>query len=226
MPPLHRFPSAAVATAALADAIAATLLACLTRQDRAVLAVSGGRSPVPLFQTLRERDLPWQRVTITLVDERCLPSDHPDSNARLVRTHLLAGRAATACFRPLWLQPATPEDLISNAIKQWQTPDLTLLGMGEDGHTASLFPGATNLTTGLAADTAAPLLLIDPPTAPHRRISMTAAEIARSRQVFLSIAGDAKLSVLQQALTAPSPALPVGVVLTRCPTAQIFASEI
>lgn len=225
MPPLHRFPTAAAATAALADAIAATLRTCLTRQDRAVLAVSGGRSPVPLFQTLRERDLPWQRVTITLVDERCLPSDHPDSNARLVRTHLLAGHAATARFRPLWLQPATPEDLIGNAIKQWQTPDLTLLGMGEDGHTASLFPGATNLTTGLAADTADPLLLIDPPAAPHRRISMTATEIARSRQVFLSIAGDAKLSVLQQALTAPSPALPVGVVLTRCPTAQIFASE-
>lgn len=224
MPHLHRFPSATAACSALTERIRATLETRLAHQDRVVLAVSGGRSPIPLFRALAGQDLPWQRITVTLVDERCVPSDHPDSNARLVRTHLLTGPATAAAFRPLWLQAATAESLITNATRQWQTPDLTLLGMGEDGHTASLFPGAATLPAGLDPATAAPLLLVDPPTTPHRRISMTAAEIARSGQVFLSVAGPAKQTVLEQALATPSPALPVGVVLGLCPTAEAFSS--
>lgn len=224
MPHFHSFPSAAAACSALTDRIRATLETRLAHQDRVVLAVSGGRSPIPLFRALAGQDLPWQRITVTLVDERCVPSDHPDSNARLVRTHLLTGLATAAAFRPLWLQAATADSLITSATRQWQTPDLTLLGMGEDGHTASLFPGAAALPAGLDPATAAPLLLVDPPAAPHRRISMTAAEIARSGQVFLSVAGPAKQAVLEQALAAPSPALPVGMVLGLCPTAEVFSS--
>ncbi|GAB3129193.1 6-phosphogluconolactonase [Novispirillum itersonii] len=224
MPQTHRFPSADATTLALCERVSATLTAILAGQDRAVLAVSGGRSPIPLFRALAQQDLPWHRITVTLVDERCVPSDHRDSNARLVRTHLLTGYATSAAFRPLWLQAATAEALIASAIGQWQTPDLTLLGMGEDGHTASLFPGAATLPAGLDADTAAPLLLVDPPAAPHRRISMTAAEIARSGQVFLSIAGAAKQAVLEQALASPSPHWPVGAVLAGCPAAEIFSS--
>lgn len=222
MTTLHPFPTEDGAATALADALHGALDTCLTRQDRAVIAVSGGRSPIPVFRALAARTLPWHRVTVTLVDERCVPSDHPDSNARLVRTHLLTGPALSAAFRPLWLQAASPDALLENAIHHWQTPDITVLGMGEDGHTASLFPDAAALPVGLDPATTAPLILVDPPSAPHRRLSMTATEIARSGAVFLFIAGAKKQSVLTTALAAPSAALPIGVVLARCPAARVF----
>lgn len=200
---LQAFANADQAAAALADAVAADLAAAVAQRGRAVLAVSGGRSPVPFFQALSTRPLPWQQVTVTLVDERCVADDHPDRNAGLVRAHLLQNQAAAAAFHPL--------DGVDDAA--WVTPDVVVLGMGDDGHTASLFPGAANLAEGLAPANPGALIVVVPPVAPHTRISMTLAEILRAPRRYLAIAGSGKRAVLEQAAQRVDDALPISHLL-------------
>jgi 6-phosphogluconolactonase len=123
-----------------------------------VLAVSGGKSPVPFFHALRSQPLDWSRVMITLVDERFVPADHPDSNAALVREHLLQDAAAAARFLPLVGDARDDVAELAAANAAYQHPTVAVLGMGEDGHTASLFPGATALADGLDMAAACPCL--------------------------------------------------------------------
>ncbi|MFC3532726.1 6-phosphogluconolactonase [Vogesella facilis] len=214
---LHAFASAAEASAALAQAVATDLAAAIAARGQAVLAVSGGRSPVPFLQALAAQDIPWQQVTVTLVDERVVAPDHADSNAGLVREHLLQGRAAVAAFLPLVNDGADAAAELAAAAVLWRTPDVTVLGMGEDGHTASLFPAASNLTEGLAAANPAALLVVVPPAAPaapHTRISMTLAELQRSGKLYLAIAGETKRRVLDNAAAAVSDTLPISHLLS------------
>jgi 6-phosphogluconolactonase len=118
----------------------------IRHRGRASLVVSGGTTPVALFEALSGEDMPWEKVVVSLADERWVDPGTPDSNERLVRTHLLKNKAAAATFIGL----KTPEDpagageaACENRIRQIPVPfDLLILGMGDDGHTASLFPGA------------------------------------------------------------------------------------
>lgn len=210
---LNAFPQAADASAALAQAVAADLAAAIDSRGRATLAVSGGRSPVPFFQALAQTALDWQRVTITLVDERVVPPEHADSNAGLVRQYLLQGPAAAAAFLPLVNTAANPEQELATAQTLWQTPDVVVLGMGDDGHTASLFPAADNLAEGLDAANPQALIGIVPPAAPHRRISMTLAELQRSGKLYLAIAGAGKRAVLDTAAQAVDATYPISYLL-------------
>lgn len=211
---LHAFASAAKASAALAQAVAVDLASTIATRGQAVLAVSGGRSPVPFLQALAAQDIAWQQVSVTLVDERVVAPDHADSNAGLVREHLLQGKAAAASFLPLVQTGSDAQAELAAATAQWRTPDVAVLGMGEDGHTASLFPNASNLAEGLAAANPAALLVVVPPAAPHTRISMTLAELQRSGKLYLAIAGDSKRRVLDAAAAAVSDTLPISHLLT------------
>lgn len=211
----HAFESQAAAAETLARHVAADLAAAIGRRGHAVLAVSGGRSPVPFLQALSAEVLDWSRVCVTLVDERVVAPDHADSNAALVRDYLLQGAAADATFRPLVSVAANVDAELAQAAAQWQTPDVVVLGMGEDGHTASLFPDAANLAAGLAPANPAALLAVVPPEAPHTRISMTLAEILRSGKLYLAIAGDNKRRVLEHASRTLSAAQPVSHLLQQ-----------
>ncbi len=209
---------AARLTAALAQHVAKRLKEDLLAQDEAVLVVSGGRSPVPLFQALASQPLDWARVAVTLADERWVAPDDPDSNEALVRDHLLKGRAAEARMVPLYTGGATPEAAVSTvsaALDRLTKPfSQVILGMGEDGHTASLFPGAAELAHGLSTE--APVLAVRPPYAPHARLSLSLHALLQSRDIALMISGPAKRLILEQALgEGPVEALPVRAILRQ-----------
>jgi len=194
-------------TQALADAVCATLSAAIGERGRASLAVSGGTTPQPLFEALASRELAWERVTVLLVDERWVSPDDPDANEHLVRTSLLQGRAAAASFMGMKTEAADPraaEDVCSERFYPFFPLDLVLLGMGGDGHTASLFPGAARLDKALAGENEKICMAITPPAASHKRMSLTLAALLKSRALVVHIVGNEKKSVLDQAL-APGP---------------------
>lgn len=211
----HEFESSAVSASQLAVAVAADLAAAIAARGQAVLAVSGGRSPVPFFQALAARPLAWDKVSITLVDERLVPPGHADSNAGLVQDYLLQDQAAAARFVTMVDDAANLDAAVAAAAANWQTPDVVVLGMGEDGHTASLFPEAAALAAGLDRANAAALIGVIPPAAPHARISMTLAELLRSGKLYLAIAGERKRSVLDEACRTLTAAQPISHVLQQ-----------
>ncbi|OSZ74913.1 6-phosphogluconolactonase [Hydrogenophaga sp. IBVHS1] len=210
----------------LARHIARRLREAITVRGHAVIAVSGGKSPVAMFEELREQPLDWARVTVLLVDERCVPHDHPESNTALVRTHLLQGAAAAATFVPFFdTLPASLSDTALNAMVDaanhrlaahpWPM-DLVVLGMGEDGHTASLFPGAPRLPQALRGS--GPITWLRPIAAPHARLTLTLPALLATRELALSIAGAGKLATYQQARLAADESLPVSLVLNQYQT--------
>ncbi len=220
-PAWHEAPDAASAAQALAGAVAAQLREALDRRGHALLAVSGGRSPVAFFEALHGQALPWGQVTVLLADERCVPPDALDSNAALVRRHLLQGPAAAAHFLPFFdaLPTSGPEPVRLAALAEarlaelpWPL-DVLVLGMGEDGHTASLFPGAPGLAQALSGP--ARVAWVRPSSAPHARLTLTLPVLQQARQVHLVLSGPAKRAVLERAGAQPGSALPISLVLQR-----------
>ncbi|MBV8680871.1 MAG: 6-phosphogluconolactonase [Aquitalea sp.] len=213
------FPDAPAAADALAATVAQRLSIAISRDGQAVLAVSGGKSPVPFFHALRSQPLDWSRVVVTLVDERFVPQDHPDSNAALVRQHLLQGEAAAARFLPLAGAASDAEAELAAANAAYLRPTVAVLGMGEDGHTASLFPGAAALADGLDMSRSLPLLAVQPLTAPHLRLSMSKAALLACDSLILSIQGAGKRQVFEQAAQGINDSLPISHFLlqTECP---------
>lgn len=218
MPSLRECADRATLTAALAQHVARRLKEDLAKQEQAVLVVSGGKSPVPLFQALSAQPLVWNRVAVTLADERWVPPDHADSNEALVRSHLLKGRAATALMLPLWTGDATPEaavPAVSKSLDALPHPfSEVILGMGDDGHIASLFPDAAELAEGLR--TKASALAVHPLHAPHARLSLSLHALLNSRDLVLMISGADKRAILERALgDGPVEELPVRAILRQ-----------
>lgn len=216
---LHRFESADALAVALADAVATDLRQALARAGGASLAVSGGSTPQRFMQALSRQALDWERVTVTLVDERWVPESHPRSNAALVRANLLRGAAAGARLLPLFLDLPEAGDAVpalTVALAALPLPlDVAVLGMGQDGHTASFFPGGDALEAALDPGGAAPVLPMHAPAAGEPRITLTLPVLLAARNLYLHIEGRGKWQVLQQALSnAPGEAaLPVARVL-------------
>jgi len=219
----HACNSAAELAWQLADTIAQRLHLAIDLRGHAVLAVSGGKSPIALFEALRVLPLEWQRVTVLLVDERCVPHDHADSNTTLVRQHLLKDQAAAATFVPFFdTLPDTLDEpalirLVDAANRRLATQpwpmDMAVLGMGDDGHTASLFPGAPGLNQALYSS--GPVAWVRPATAPHARLTLTLPALLATREIALSISGASKLAVFQQARLGADEALPVSLILNQ-----------
>lgn len=186
----------------LAEQIGTILRTAIAQKGYAAIAVSGGRTPQPLFEALNKLELAWDKVTITLVDERWVPPEHPQSNARLVHEHLLKNHAQDAQFIPLYMDNFSVESAVTErnaALSTIPLPlDIAILGMGEDGHTASFFPHALQLNEALDSEQAC--CFVHPSDAPFERITLTLKTLLKTSHLFLHISGAAKLPVLVSAL--------------------------
>ncbi|RUR30673.1 6-phosphogluconolactonase [Vreelandella nanhaiensis] len=209
----------------LAEAVAQALSEDLERQERALLIVSGGSTPVPFFKALATKLLAWERIDITLADERWVDEHSSDSNAKLVRDNLLQGNAAAAHFVPLTSKASTPEEGVAEVAERtaslaWPA-SVVVLGMGGDGHTASLFPDSQEL--GLALATDEPLVAVRTPSQPQPRITFSAASLHQANRHILHITGDDKRAVLANALNGDDVRqLPIRAFLS-CPLAIYWA---
>jgi 6-phosphogluconolactonase len=196
----HRFGSTAGLDEALAGHLARRLAADIGDYGQASLALSGGSTPAGMFRQLSRCELDWAKVWLTLVDERCVAKDSPDSNERLLRQELLQHRAAAARFIGMAAAGAAGLDALGEEIAAIPRPfSAVVLGMGGDGHTASWFPQAQNLTALLDPANPADVALTDPVTAAHRRLTLTLAAVLDSREIVLHITGEAKRAVLESA---------------------------
>ncbi|MEA3468890.1 MAG: 6-phosphogluconolactonase [Thermodesulfobacteriota bacterium] len=214
----HSFSDQDTLTSELATTITALLSDGIAQNGRASLAVSGGSTPVKLFERLSHIDLPWQHVDILLVDERWVAPDDPDSNEHLVSTHLLQNMAAVASFTGMKNSAVTASEGEAECARQLQKIhrpfDVLILGMGGDGHTASLFPGAVKLARATDMNSGKICMGIAPVTAPHERMTLTLPAILDSKHIFLHITGQNKKDVLQQALAhGPAEEMPIRFIL-------------
>lgn len=219
-PDIKRFGDRHRLAAALAGRIADLLTDTVQRTGRAGLAVSGGSTPAVLFDRLSQRALPWEKVVVTLVDERWVEPSDPDSNEHLVRTRLLQHRAAVAAFIGLKTPAATAaegEAECEQRLAQVPRPFAALvLGMGEDGHTASLFPGAAQLPAAANLGTERTCMAVTPPNAPHDRMTLTLPAILDAGRIFLHITGEDKRRVLHKALQeGPAEDMPIRFILRQ-----------
>lgn len=206
---LHTFPHANALDQALSACVAASLRAGINAHQNATLVVSGGRTPAGFFRALSAMNLDWSKVAITLADERCVDEDSPHSNARSVRAHLLQGNAAAATFLPLY-QPKESIDAANARLKALPEQfDAVVLGMGDDGHTASIFPDSPQRDAALLDSTSQPLLFVEGKAPVTARLTLTAPRLLATRSLILHITGDTKWPVLGHALLAPTPALPI-----------------
>ncbi|MDO5648514.1 6-phosphogluconolactonase [Paracoccus sp. (in: a-proteobacteria)] len=195
------YPDREMLSLALADKLAMNLTQALRANDRATLCVPGGTSPVQVFETLSGADLEWDRVTVVLGDERWVDGDHARSNSRLLRRHLLRDKAAAADYIDLFTGDATPDDAapaLSERLAAHLPLTVALLGMGNDMHTASLFPGADHLAAALATDAPA-VLPIRADGAEEPRITLTRPVLADALHLHILIMGPEKREALENA---------------------------
>src|SRR5271170_1606453 len=195
-PPAQRYADLETLSRELATQIAGNLTAAIDARGLASLVVSGGRSPVRLFEILRTQRLDWGRVCIGLADERWVGPEDAASNERLVRDVLLKDHAASARFHGLKNGAPTPD---LGAVSAWGTfarvprPfDAVVLGMGDDGHTASLFPGSPNLPSALNPFAVAGCVGMRAPVAPQPRLSLNLSALLDARRVVILLGGEAK----------------------------------
>ncbi|PLZ01559.1 6-phosphogluconolactonase [Burkholderia sp. WAC0059] len=202
---LHAFDDARAQSDALARAVGDALRASLGTpttsggKRRATFAVSGGTSPRPFLTALSSHAFDWSEIDVTLVDDRWVPETDAASNARLVHETLLRNAAANARFLPLVDTTATLEARIAalNADPARALPDVAVLGMGEDGHTASIFADAPEWREAIT--TSQRFVAVHPASAPHARVSWSLHALREIGRLFLLIAGEHKLAVLQRA---------------------------
>lgn len=217
----HNFIDSRTQATALAERIAGCLRTALAERGTAVLAVSGGSTPKQFFAQLSREELDWANVQITLVDERWVPDTDARSNAQLVKTTLLQHAASAATFVPLYTGAATPEAGLADAeacIAALPTPfDAVVLGMGDDGHTASFFPGGDHLAEALDLDGRARVLPMRAPGAGEPRITLSLPTLLETRALYLLVAGEKKRDLLADARLGLGAAqhYPVRAVLTQ-----------
>ncbi|SDR93504.1 6-phosphogluconolactonase [Halopseudomonas xinjiangensis] len=218
---LHDAASPAEQARLMADFVLEALARALHERGHASLAVSGGRSPAAFFKRLNESELDWEEVTLTLADERWVPQDDPESNAGLVQRSM-PNVFARAHWVPLYrgLDPHKDAAAVSTDIERLLPLDVLVLGVGADGHTASLFPVGDHLLENLRSD--APALCQAVPAADQRlpRLTLTGAVLQRARVRLLQVNGGEKQAVVARAFNAEPREMPVAAFLQ--PPMDIF----
>jgi 6-phosphogluconolactonase len=218
---LYEFADRPAQARALSASVAERLRAGLRERGQALLAVSGGTTPAEFFAQLAQERMDWEKVCVTLVDERWVPADDDRSNARLVQTTLLQHAAAAARFVPLYTGAATPElGLTGTEARIAALPlpfDAVVLGMGDDGHTASFFPGGDQLDAALDLSGSARVLPMRAQAAGEPRVTLTLPILLATRALYLLIAGAHKRDVLDAAMhgTPAAAHYPIRAVLSQ-----------
>jgi 6-phosphogluconolactonase len=225
---IEAFPNADAA----ADAAAAALVAQLTPPGPKHLMVTGGRGPGPVYDRLARTDLDWSRVTVTLSDDRFVPLGAPESNEQMVRDRLLQGPGGAAKLVPLNGEAKTPDDAaraIEPAIRALLPFDAALLGMGPDGHIASLYATDVRAAANLAADGQRLAVGVrSPGWSPYvPRVSLTGRALYDCKLIVLLVGGDDKRAVIEQILADPDFAPPAAALLrqTRGPVRIIWSPD-
>lgn len=199
----------------LADVIASDLAGVLRHEERALLVVPGGTTPGPIFDALCAARLDWGRVDIALSDERWVPETHPRSNTALIKQRLMVGRAAAARFLPFYAGGDDPDAHLADVagrIAPHLPVSVALLGMGDDMHTASLFPRGDNLR--LALDAHAPVLVsmrVD--SQPEARVTFSAPVLKGALSLHIVIMGSDKRAALERAQGLRPEEAPVAALL-------------
>lgn len=199
---LETFANPALLAQAAAAAVQAALSAAIAERGAAVLVATGGRSPAPVYDLLAQAPLDWGSVTVTLSDDRFVPPTSPESNERLVRERLLVAKAASAQFTPLSFDVANVKEAALRAepgVKALAPYDVMLLGMGEDGHVASLIPGSPVMDEGMNPDgerfcLGVPAGVGSPPVA---RVTMTMPALLQARLTLVLISGETKREIIE-----------------------------
>ena len=203
----------------LSSKIIDNLQEAIQNKGRASLLVSGGSTPKPLFEKLSSFDIPWDKVKIALCDERWIDKNHKDSNEKLVRDSLLVNFAAKAQFISMYqeyLDIEDAQDVCSDIYEKELFPfDVLILGMGNDGHTASLFPNNIKLKEALET-TKGFCICMKPDTAPYERMSLTKTAILSATNIYLHFEGVEKQNVYKKVLEgASSNDMPVSAILNQ-----------
>jgi 6-phosphogluconolactonase len=224
---INEYKNSGELAAALADYVATALAHRIEGDGQAVLAVSGGTTPIKFFQALSAIPLDWRHVTVTLVDDRWVPESSLRSNARLIRQHLLQDKAAEARFVPLVTGHDTPEEALGTVQAALQLLALpfaaVVLGAGTDGHTASLFPHGDRLAAALAPADGQLVESMRCEAAGEPRITLTLPALLAADRVVIHVEGQTKWHVLEAA-QQPGPAedMPIRAVLARDPPPDVF----
>ena len=225
---IEEFPESELG-AALAARVAEDLVNAIRDRGHASLAVPGGTTPVAFLRALGRIDLPWDRVTATLTDERWVPTDNARSNQRTLAETLFQGRAAAARFVPLYScanEPALGLPAVAAALEEALPLDVCVLGMGNDMHTASLFPDSPDLARALAPEDGAPVLAVTAPGAPEPRITLTGPVLAGAARLYLLIRGTAKRAALAQAIATGDPQrAPIRAILDAAAAPLVFYAD-
>jgi 6-phosphogluconolactonase len=214
------FPDQKNLVKALTDHIGNALRRDIAERGQASLVVSGGSTPLPLFEQLSQLSLPWPQVVIALADERWVEPSSPDANELLVRRNLLQNQAAAAVFIGLKNKAATAAAGWTECEKRLQDIPrpftAVILGMGNDGHTASLFPCAPQLAAAVDMNCGRLCAAVRPQTAPHERMTLTLPAILAAKEIILHITGTEKKAVFDNALAdGPLEAMPIRFVLRQ-----------
>ncbi|OOG48668.1 6-phosphogluconolactonase [Rhodanobacter sp. C01] len=217
----HSFTDGNAQAVALAERVAERLRSALAERGHAVLAVSGGSTPKEFFAHLSRETLDWAKVQVTLVDERWVPDSDERSNARLAKTLLLQHAAGVAQFVPLYTDAPTPEQglaAVTARIDALKLPfDAVVLGMGDDGHTASFFPGGDHLAEALDLEGQTRVLPMRAPGAGEPRITLTLPTLLDTHALYLLVTGEHKRDLLADVRLGLDTAknYPVRAVLTQ-----------
>ncbi|MBD7941658.1 6-phosphogluconolactonase [Brevundimonas guildfordensis] len=230
---IENFPTREAWAEAAADRLAAALAEALAADGRALFAGSGGSTPSPIYARLAQADLDWASVTATLVDERYVPETSPESNAALLKRALLTGPAAGTRFVPLY-SPAVTVDraaaLASQALAaEGRALDAVLLGMGDDGHICSMFPGSPTLTTLLTPGLKPAVYGVpagrDGAAPPQERLTLNLPWLARARCVVLALTGAKKRAVFEREAAGDPAVTPIAALIAANAPLEVLWTE-
>ena len=208
----YQFRSVQECNIALTTALLKDIKETLLDKGKINLAFSGGKSPIAFLEMLSKESCNWKKCNISLVDERIVDLNNQESNARLIKTYFLQNLAKDAHFMPFFENVnLSLEEMVKNANTRYVQPDIAVLGMGLDGHTASLFPEADEFQ--MALETHNNIILIIPKNAPYKRLSMSLSALKKCKKLFLSIATQEKLLVFNEAIKGLNPKIPISYIL-------------